>query len=68
MFQRNEKLGAIFTDISKIREEIDTMYIDRGIFVKKWKKLLKEADDIQNEKTILTKLSLAAYDERYSKN
>ena len=55
----------LFTDISKIRGEIDTMYIDRQMFVQKWKSLLDEAENINNERNQLTKVSLEAYDERY---
>ncbi|KAM3177348.1 hypothetical protein ACTXT7_004720 [Hymenolepis weldensis] len=60
----NEKLGSLFAAINKVRKEVDDMYIQREQFVKNWKKLQNDLEEVSQKKKKAVTESLKAYDER----
>ncbi|KAM7538121.1 hypothetical protein Aperf_G00000064757 [Anoplocephala perfoliata] len=60
----NERLGSLYAAMSKIRAEVDTMYIMREGFVNTWKKLTNELENISQKKNKTIEESLMALDER----
>ncbi|VDM16450.1 unnamed protein product [Hydatigera taeniaeformis] len=64
VIQENEKLGLLYASIGKIRGEIDIICTDRRLFVKKWERLLRELEELSQEKNRLVHTSLDVLSER----